>query len=64
MTTTATQMTQQDKNRIENAIWVLQQYRYTLEELYTADELNPHIDLHDTFWDLDEIKKYMEENQQ
>ena len=55
-------MTQQDKNRIENAIWVLQQYRDELRELQTEGILSRQIDFHDTFWDLNEIKKYMEGN--
>lgn len=57
-------MTQQDKNRIENAIWVLQQYRDELRDLQTAGELNRQIDFHDMFWDLNKIKEYMEENKE
>lgn len=54
-------MTQQDKDRISNAIWILQAYREQIAELYGEGKLNRQIDIGDTFWDLKEIKKYMEE---
>ena len=53
-------MTRQDKDRISNAIWILQAYRDKIAELYTEGKLNRQIDVSDTFWDLKEIKKYMD----
>jgi hypothetical protein len=54
-------MTQQEKDRISNAIWILQAYREQIAELYSEGKLNRQIDVSSTFWDLKEIKKYMEE---
>ena len=55
-------LTQQDKNRIENAIWVLLQYQDEIKEFYKKKgELKSDINLYDMFLDLDIINSYFQD---